>query len=178
MKGVSAKIVIPSLLVAAVIIGGATWYLGAITDQREITIRMREFAYVLEGGDWPLVLKAGEMYRVRMVNEGAVVHEAMIVKDRERVLEIIDGALSELKGLSGEDFEEAFDKMHHEVEEGLEEEGLMLFEADDLASGEETVMELRFDEPGTYWIVCMEVEGTIPKTHLHAGMEAEIIVEA
>ncbi len=175
---ISAKIIVPSLLVSAVIVGGAAWYLGLVSSPGEITIRMREFSYVLEAGDWPLILKAGETYRMRIINDGAVVHEAMVVRDAGKVLEIMDESLRELESLSGEDFEKAFEKMHHEVEEHLEEEGLMLLEADDLAPGEETVMELKLDEPGTYWIVCMEVEGTLPKTHLHAGMEAKIIVEA
>ena len=172
-----AKIIIPSLLVVAIVVGASAWLFGGLSGSKEITIKMREFAYELEDGDWPLILKAGENYKVRIVNIGAVKHEIMIVKDKDVVLKEIDGVLGGLENAEPREFEEAYEEAHHEVEEKLEDAGIMVGELGALEPGEETVVELRIDEPGTYWLVCVEVEGSIPQTHLHEGMASQLIVK-
>jgi uncharacterized cupredoxin-like copper-binding protein len=173
----NGKIYAAGALVVILAVAVAGVWLVTAQGEREITIKMREFAFVIEGGS-PLRIKAGETVQVKVVNEGVVEHELMVVRDKDRVLkmmrEVIDARVEE--GLEGKELIEAVEHEHHEVGEEMEKENLLLAKIE-LEPGEEGVLELRIDEPGTYWMVCLELEGSAPETHQEEGMVAQLIVE-
>lgn len=178
MRSVNKVIISIIVVVIIAIIGISVWYFLMTPGAREYVIRFREFAFIIEGTSFPLKIKAGETIKIKFINEGAVEHELMIVKDKDQVLKMAHALIEELQaqGFSGEDLIKAFEERHHEMEEDIEKRGLLLFKVE-LGSGEEIIKELKIDTPGTYWAVCLELEGSAPKTHTDMGMYAQIIVD-
>jgi uncharacterized cupredoxin-like copper-binding protein len=173
------RVYLLALVLVGVVLGASAYFLLGQGEETEYTIIMREFSYLVEGGSLPLRLRAGVTYTLNVVNEGVVEHELMIVRSKDAMIGMVHEILYELgeEGLSGEELIEAFEHEHHEMEEAMESQGLLLFEIE-LEAGEEGVLTVTFDEPGVYWIVCVELEGSLPDTHADLGMVAQIIVEA
>lgn len=120
-------------------------------------IEMYEFGYRLREGELPLEARPGQQLKIKLVNTGGVVHELMIFSDKESVDPILSS------------WSEASQDLHHELE------GVVLGEWR-LEPGEEEVIELSFDKPGTYWAVCLETKGSSPLTHAHKGMVSPLVI--
>jgi len=58
------------VIAVSIIAGVAVWLLTPPGPM--YTIRMREYSFKLEGGDFPLQIKAGETVRIKLINEGTV----------------------------------------------------------------------------------------------------------
>jgi len=167
-----------SAIVVVVLVALVFFMFFPATEVKSYEVELSDFVFVLKDGEFPIKVKVGETIRFKIRNVGGFEHEFMIVtadmKDKmaDEALDLINSLMD--MGLSGEDLLEEFEKRfetHHE------EEGVLLEVV--LEPGEETVVEIVFEEPGTCYIICLEAEGTIEagKTHFHQGMFAEIIVE-
>ena len=167
---------VTALLLAAIV---AVYFVPLGASAKEISIKLYEFGYQLEDGDFPLKLKAGEVYTFKVVNIGGVEHELMIVTDPDFVIQDIKSAVNEYisQGVSIDDIDEKLDEEHHEFEERWVEAGVYI-EGVKLGPGEETTFEVKIDQPGTYYMVCLVFKGSAPDTHADRGMIAEVIVEA
>ncbi len=163
-------------VVAVIIIFGFMMMPTATTYEVQLT----EYRFIIKGVSEPLTVKAGETVIFKIKNVGGVEHEFMIVSDRmkEMMLERATELFQDLQaqGLSGEELIEKFEEEFAHAEEGMEQG--MLGEII-LEPGEEGTLEVTFEEPGTYWIICVEVEGTgeFGKTHAHEGMVFKVVVE-
>lgn len=171
------KYLIPLIIVVVVIIGVVILFFSIPSGpmEKEYTIRMREFAFKLEGGEFPLRIKSGEPVKIKLINEGAVTHELMIVKDKDAVINMVHEIIEKLQaqGLKGDKLIEAYEDEHEKMHSEMKD---MIISVD-VSPGTEKTVTFTIDEPGTYWAVCLEIEGSAPKVHADLGMFAQIIVE-
>jgi len=166
------------ILIVSIALGSYIYFSG-ITSKQIYRIRMVDYAYSIEDGGLPLKLRANTEYTFEVVNIGKFVHELMIVRDnKDRVIGDLKSLVSRLisEGYEGEELLEEIELLHHELEEEWEEAGILFFKIE-LNPGEEGLMNVEFSEPGEYWMICLELEGTAPDPHYERGMVAKIIVE-
>ncbi len=171
------KSYIIAIVVVLVILGVAGYAFFLMQGGGNVyNIELREFAFVLKDGSFPLHVKAGEKITFKIKNVGGVGHEFMIVTDKDAVIDMIHQKIAELQAKYGNDT----DKIETEYESW--HESIMMQRKDlflamkDLEPGESATVTYTFQSPGTYWIVCAEVGGTLPKIHADFGMIAEIDV--
>ena len=175
---VNSRVVIGVSISAILIIIGIYYAASIMDGGKTITIKMMEFSYQVEGGSFPLRLVRGETYILKVVNIGGAEHELMIVRNKDMMIEMSQDLINSLldEGKSEGELIKAFEHAHHEMEEEMVKNGNLLYTLE-LGPGEEGTLKVSFADPGTYYIVCMEMEGSAPKTHADMGMVAEIIVE-
>ncbi len=168
-------IVLVVAIVLAGVVLGAMFLMGG--GPKVIEVELREFSFAVKGESPPLRVKAGEPIIFKAVNRGVVVHELMIVSDKDRLINLATQKLAELYTQYGDDIdtvEVKFKEWHEEIH--MKEHGLIL-KSVEFEPGESKEIQFTFEEPGTYWLVCMEIEATYPQTHADQGMFLEIIVE-
>ena len=161
-----------------ILISLTVYYVGVSSERNVYEIEMYEFSYRVKDGGSSIVLKSGERYVFKVRNIGGAPHELMIVRDKDAVINNAHKMISRLmdRGLNGEALMEEFENMHHEMEEEMRNSGNLLYKIE-LAPGEEGNIEVSFSDPGIYYIICLELEGSYPKTHADMGMIEKIIVE-
>jgi uncharacterized cupredoxin-like copper-binding protein len=166
-----AKESLVGIVVIVVVPVGAGLYLMLPTGPKEYDIELRESSFAVKDGGTSISVRAGETVVFKIINVGGVDHEFMVVTDKDEVLTLASQKISELLDEFGED-EEAVEHEYEEWHEMLHHmrSDLMLLMVH-LEPGESETVEFMFDEPGTYWMVCLELHGSFPNTH------AEIIVE-
>ncbi|GBC75543.1 hypothetical protein HRbin06_00861 [archaeon HR06] len=143
-----------------------------LTQPKELT--MMEFGFNGALGGPRLELRKGETFKLTLLNKGALMHEFMIIKDKDsyslKVKDLVEKSKDE------EEAEKA-------LEELMETQTLRVIKVGDKILGEVELkpneglnLELRIDSPGKYYYVCSSFSGTFPKTHLEMGMFGEIVV--
>ncbi len=143
-------------------------------------VDLSDFTFILRDGEFPITVKVGQTIIFKLRNVGGFDHEFMIVTPemKDMMLNKAVEVLNELKemGLSGEELLEMYEEEvgGHGMEMG---EGMILMVR--LDPGESTQVEVSFDEPGTYYIMCIEAGGTAEAgvSHAHQGMVAELVVK-
>lgn len=174
-RGVSRAIAIGAVVVVVLVIAIIYALFFMPTGPKVFEVELREFSFDLVGDSFPISVKVGEQITFRIKNLGTVTHEFMIVKDKDFFINAMHQKIQELMGQT-----EDLEAIKGEIEDF--HMALMMQNKDlivamtDLAPGEGKTLEVTFDEPGTYWVICLEVEGTLPQIHAEKGMVAEIIV--
>lgn len=166
-------------VIVAAAVGGYILFFSEQVSGREYNVRFSDFVFILEDGDWPLRVKVGEKIVFHCKNVGGYPHEMMIVtpETKDQLLNTAHNILADLanQGLTGDDLGERYEEVlgEHESEDGVLAE--IILEPGE--SGDVTVV---FTEPGTYYVICLEADGTADGLKVHAdhGMIAQIIVEA
>ena len=173
------QILIPGITAVILVAIAIAFLMPMGASANEIEVDMYEFGYIVKDGSLPLKLRAGEEYTLKITNIGGVEHEFMIVTDPDRVNSDIKSLVNDYlaQGMSFDEIFEALEEEHHELEEEWESEGIFI-DVVRLGPGQSDVMTLKFDSPGTYYIVCLVLKGSAPDTHADMGMKAELIVEA
>jgi len=173
--------VLAGIVVAVIAIAGvAIFMLQSPAEGRVIEVELGDFVFNLKGVDEPLRVKAGETIVFKITNKGTVEHEFMIVSEdmKEMMLQSAMQLFQDLQaqGYEGQELIEKFEEEFGHAEEEME--GGMLGEMI-LEPGESGELKVTFEEPGTYYIICLEVEGTghAGKTHADMGMIFKVIVE-
>lgn len=173
--------VLAGIVVAVIAIAGvAIFMMQSQTSARVIEVELGDFLFNLKGVEEPLRVKAGETIIFRITNKGAFEHEFMVVTEemKDMMLQNARQLFQDLQaqGYEGEELIEKFEEEFAHAEEGMEMGmlGEVLLEPGDSAE-----LEITFEEPGTYYIICLEVEGTgqAGKTHADQGMIFKVIVE-
>ncbi len=142
-------------------------------------VDLSDFTFILRDGEFPITVNAGQTIIFKLRNVGGFHHEFMIVTPemKDMLMNKAVEVLNELKemGFSGEELLEMYEEEvgGHGMEMG---EGMILMVR--LDPGGSTQVEASFEKPGTYYIMCIEAEGTAEagKSHAHQGMIAEIVV--
>ena len=170
------KGVIIAIIVILVLIGVFTVVNFLPLGPKKIVISMREYKFSIEGIGTVLNLKAGEKIVLDIRNDGVIVHELMIVRDKDEVVSLAEKVIEDLRMKYGDDveaiemgFEEWHEELHHDRPD-------LVLVSIDLEPGESSILEFTFDEPGTYWFICLEIDATFPETHAHNGMILKIVV--
>lgn len=142
------------------------------------TIGMREYSFKITDNIFPLKIKTGELFQIKLTNEGVLPHELMLVKDKDKIFEVVNNILADLtsQGLEG-NMNEYIDKYVEAHKKMITDNSDIIIGSWILSTGDQNNIDLKIYEPGTYWLVCLEMGGTAPKTHLHRNMFAEITVE-
>ncbi len=173
--------VIAGVVVAVIAIAGiAIFMMQGQTEGRVIEVELGDFLFNLKGVEEPLRVKAGETIVFKITNKGVFEHEFMVVTEdmKDMMLQNARRLFQDLQaqGYQGDELIEKFEEEFAHAEEGME--GGMLGEVI-LEPGDSTELKITFDEPGTYYIICLEVEGTGQngQTHADMGMVFKIVVE-
>ncbi len=166
-------------MVVAAAVGAYILFFSEQVSGKEYNVKFSDFVFVLEDGNWPLRVKVGQKIVFKCKNVGGYPHEMMIVtpEAKDALLQMAKGILNDLasQGLTGDELAERYEEVlaDHEAEDGVLAEII-------LEPGESGDISVVFTEPGTYYVICLEADGTADglKVHAEHGMIAEIIVEA
>ncbi len=174
---VIAGVVVGVLAVAIILIGMMP------QEGRTVEVELGDFIFIFKDVEEPLRVKAGESVTFKITNRGGFTHEFMVVSEdmknimfmraQELFQELMD------QGLEGEELIETFEKEFAHREEASEAGAAGMLGEAVLEPGESTELTIMFEKPGTYYVVCFEVEGTgqAGKTHADQGMIFKIVVE-
>ncbi|MBI2184954.1 MAG: cupredoxin domain-containing protein [Thaumarchaeota archaeon] len=169
-------------IIVVAIAGTAIYVMASPPKVKEIRLELQEFGYNGAKSGPTLTIKAGETYRLTLVNKGAIDHEFRLAKDKEAFLSDTKSAIAKLqsqgiKDVAGLEAASAFKESRRltgiqAVKIGQE------FDWDaDVDVGETKTVELVINTPGTYWYVCGEPDGTFPLLHAHQGMVGQLVVQ-
>jgi len=157
---------------------------------RTIELSMVEYGFNRAGFAPTLTVKAGEVVVLKLVNNGARAHEFMVVPDKDMALMMMKNIIREVDmlDLSVEEKIHEYEERHLEMMANMDK--MYDFELEPAEVGESPGMimvtlepgeelEIRFviNDPGTYWYLCQEAEGTWPEIHQERGMVGKLIVE-
>lgn len=183
-KGLLAGIVV---VVAAVGVGAYLAIPKGPPPPEVVTVQLeaREFGYQGLGynladhqykGGPTIKVKVGDTVRIVLKNSGGTEHELMVVKDKEKVLNMMRGVIKDLQAQSLEKSKAI--EQYNEKHEANAEKMVAFPEAEvDVEQGQTKTIEFTANTVGQFSYVCHKVAGTYPETHQDNGMFGEFIVE-
>ena len=174
-RGISKGVTIGVVIAVVLVIGALYAFFFMPTGPKVYEVELREYSFNLVGDSFPIEVKAGETVVFKLKNRGTVVHEFMIVKDKDFFIDAMHQKIQELMNQMSdiEEVEASLEDFHHML---MMQNMNLIVGMEDLGPGEGKTLEVKFDSPGRYWVICMEIDGTLPDIHADKGMVAEIIV--
>lgn len=167
------SIVLAIGLIASVVVLGVVPRLGpGGAEVVRINMSATDFAFDPD----ELTVPAGTIILLVITNDGDAEHELMVVQDKAAVLTMMQNLANQINNDANyttvaekmEAFHEAHEEMHDMAYQGIEV---------DVEPGETIGVSFVIEDPGTYYFVCHETEGSWPQLHQSLGMEGTLIVE-
>ncbi len=157
---------------------------------KEIELVMVDYGYNKASFAPTLTVKAGEVVVIRLKNNGAHPHEFMVVPNKDMALMMMKNLINEIDqmDLSEEEKLELYEERHMEMMMNMDKMYDFEMEPSEVSEspgmimvtvlpGEELTIRIVINDPGSYWYLCQEADGTWPQIHQEKGMVGKLIVE-
>lgn len=164
-----------ALVASVVVLGVLPMFQPARPQVQRIDIDMVDFAFGAIDTNPEYRVSASVIVLVVLTNKGAAEHEFMLVTSKDTALTTMQNLANQINNNASytttEEKMAAFMEAHEMME--MAYQGIEM----DVEPGETVGLAFVIEDPGTYYIVCHEVEGTWPQLHQSVGMWGTLIVE-